>query len=362
MVLDTNNIYTILKKKLADFQKAYIMISEILFEIEKSNADAPGFLQSPDGNHVFYKAIERLVKEGAISPVGKKAGYDGLHQKYRIEKPVKTKNINVLAEIIKIIPVTASSDYYVKNEHDFENDKEIIGTISRFLNQKKGEVITVNERAYELFGDEKFFKGADRSRGETVLKRLGLNYSDMGCTETLEPFFSFQKEGFSNRRGRQIYIIENKDTFWSFKRAVLDKSTRINADMVVYGEGRKILSSFRFMVEHGVDRQNDEIFYFGDLDPEGVNIFCELVAGYPDYNIVPFIEGYSIIFGIGTTKGLMKTPKRQSIKPDCIETFLAAFKPAQVSEIRKCLQGGLYVPQEALSLTKMNELFGVDGQ
>lgn len=54
-----------------------------------------------------------------------------------------------------------------------------IKTINDFIKKDEHEIVTIKERAYELFNDEKFFKGDERSHGEVILRRLGLSYEDL---------------------------------------------------------------------------------------------------------------------------------------------------------------------------------------
>ncbi|MDD3364670.1 MAG: DUF2220 family protein, partial [Syntrophomonas sp.] len=263
-------------------------------------------------------------------------------------------------QIIRSIDPPATIDYYIKNPEEFLADRLVIATFINFLEHKDKDIITVNERAYQLFGDEKFFKGADKSRsqGETVLKRLGLSYAHLGCEDTVEPFFSFQKKDFHLLEAKDVYIIENKDTFWSFKRRILDAPSIIKADMLVYGEGKKIISSFKFMAEYNIDFIRDKFYYFGDLDAEGINIYCELVDEYPDFIIMPFIEGYQAILEIGLNRPPVKTPKQQRIKTKNIARFIKAFDRTWAVKLQQHLEGGFYIPQEALSATAINERFG----
>jgi len=262
-------------------------------------------------------------------------------------------------QIVRSITPPATLDYYIKNPNDFLNDKVIIDTISSFLKQKNKELVTVNERAYKLFGDEKFFKGAgkERSRGETVLKRLGLSFLSIGCEETVEPFFGFQKKDFHSLDSRNVYIVENKDTFWSFKRNIMDSPSIIKTDMLIYGEGKKIISSFKFINQYDVNPQTDVFFYFGDLDPEGINIYCELLDEYPQYRISPFYEGYQVVLEVGLRRGTLKTPKQQKVNKENIARFIKGFDQSWALKLKENLVGGFYIPQEALSAAEMKERF-----
>ncbi|NLD47480.1 MAG: DUF2399 domain-containing protein, partial [Clostridiaceae bacterium] len=201
--------------------------------------------------------------------------------------------------------------------------------------------------------------GDERSHGEAILKRLGLNYSDLGCIDTPEPFFSFYRKDFFSKKEHNVCIIENKDTFWSMKKNVLDSDSSLDIDMLIYGEGKKILSSFQFIEEFGLEPSGDKFYYFGDLDPEGINIFCELRDRYYFYNIMPLCKAYEAILEIGRTRELIKTPKQQRVSENNIRRFIHFFEKPWNLEIERLLEGGFYIPQEALSATRIKERFGI---
>ncbi|MCL6590161.1 MAG: DUF2220 domain-containing protein [Firmicutes bacterium] len=359
--IDYDQLYQKLKSEINSANGKFILLNRLFSAIEGINAGMPVFLQSPEGQAVFSNLIMRLVHDKIITPVGNKPNTRGLHLKYRINKAPPQKDSRLMARIINSIGPPATLDYYLKNPQDFLKDKAIIDTITSFMEQKEKDWVTVNERAYQLFGDEKFFKGGDknRSRGEIVLKRLGLDYSSLRCRETVEPFFSFYGKDFFSGRPRQIYIIENLDTFWSFKKNILDSPSRLKADMLIYGEGKKIISSFKFIEEYSAASESDTFFYFGDLDAEGINIYCELKDKYPQYRIYPFDEGYQAILETGLKRGLAKTPKQQKVDRANIDKFTGMFAPSWALKLKKLLEEGFYIPQEALSAAAMKERFGV---
>jgi len=400
--IDAGELYNRLAGAVDSFKGRFILLEQLHALAERLDGGMPVYLQSPAGMAAFEEAVSRLVAEKILAPVGNKpATPRGLHLKYRIKHNsaglagpagpagsagtagpagmdgiagiagiagpagmagMAGRDAACTAEIIRSIPPPAVLDYYLRNPQDFRRDRAIIDKISSFLRQPHQDIVTVNERAYQLFGDEKFFKGAgkSRSRGETVLKRLGLSYADLGCRETVEPFFSFQSRDFHALAARDIFIIENKDTFWSFKRQIMDKPARLKAHLVIYGEGKKIISSFRFVEEYAVNPQTDRFYYFGDLDPEGINIYCTLLDEYPRYNIQPFVAGYQAVLEIGLAKAPVKTPKDQRLIKENVDKFLQAFEPPWAARIKEHLLQGFYIPQEALSAEEMKERFGVN--
>lgn len=355
-----DEIYKILKKEIGNCHLKYILLNTLHCAVEKYDQEMPLFLQSPKGQAIFSDGLKRLVTEQIISPVGKKPyTHNGLYNKYRILKDLKGKDNQLITEIVRNIALPSAVDYYIKHPQQFINEQEIIKTINDFIKKGDHDVATVNERAYELFNDEKFFKGDERSQGEVILKRLGLNYSDIGCVDTPEPFFSFCRKDFFLRNARNICIIENKDTFWSFKKTVLDSEYTPNLDMLIYGEGKKILSSFRFIEEFEIEPSIDKFYYFGDLDPEGINIYCELRDKYYIYNVIPLLEAYVAALEIGRTHELIKTPKQQRISENNIRRFTHFFDEPWDMEIQKLLEGGFYIPQEALSAARLKERLGI---
>ena len=342
-------------------KKQTVLLKQLHAWAEELDSGMPVYLQSPPGKAAFQQTISELVAAQTLSPMGKKpATPGGLHLKYRIIKEPVAPDAALHTEIIRAIAPPAKLDYYLRHPQDFRRDQPIIEVISNFLRQPEPGLLTVNERAYQLFGDEKFFQGAgrDRSRGAGVLNKLRLEYAHMGCRETAEPFFSFQSKDFHNLSARDIYIMENKDTFWSFKEQIMDQPARIRADLIIYGEGKKIISSFQFVDEYAVQPQKDQFYYFGDLDPEGINIYCLLAEEYPPYNIRPFVAGYQALAQIGLQKAPVKTPKAQRLVKKNVARFLTAFEPAMAAKIREHLFQGFYIPQEALSAQEMKERFG----
>jgi len=354
-----DKIYKTLKNEIDKSKLKYILLDRLHSAVERLDQDMPVFLQSPEGQTMFSKVVKRLVSEGIISSVGKKpTTHAGLHKKYRIIKDSKSKDNALITEIIRNIDLPSAVDYYIRHPQDFINERDFIKTINDFVKKDGNDVVTINERAYELFSDEKFFKGDERSRGEAILKRLGLNYFDLRCVDTPEPFFSFYRKDFFLKDTRNICIIENKDTFWSFKKNALDSDSVFDIDMLIYGEGKKILSSFQFVEEYDIEPYRDKVYYFGDVDLEGVNIYCELRDKYYIYNILPLCKAYKAIIEIGKGHGLIKTPKQQRVSESNIKKFTHFFDQPWDMEIIKLLEGGFYIPQEALSATRILERFG----
>lgn len=171
---DSEKIYRVLKKQVEKWPRTFIPLDSMYAGAEKISVEMPAFLQSPRGQVAFGLAVQRLVTEQGIVPVGKQPyTQQGLHQKYRINRPRIIRDEQLQMDIIRGIRPPASIDYYIQNPDEFLQDRPIITAMVEFLAREEQTMMTVNERAYQLFGDEKFFKGAGKSRSRAdQLKEL----------------------------------------------------------------------------------------------------------------------------------------------------------------------------------------------
>lgn len=317
---------------------------------------------SRTGQSALSEAITKLVSDGVISPIGKKSNLaSGLFPKYRILNKVNAIDHKIKTNILQAITPPASANYYSEHQDEYEEDEPIISVILSILKQPMTQTMTVNELAYRFFDDEKFFKGdpKERSRGEQILRKLKLDYSGMGCEETKEPFFAFRCKNYEALEKKSVLIVENKDTFWTAKRQLLDIRRNPGIDLLIYGEGKKIIQSFSYITEYDIDPNIDVIRYFGDIDPEGINIFCDLKHKYPEYGIIPFIQAYVDTLEIGLSKDLKPVPKRQLVKNQNIEEFIEGFSEIHANKIKEIIMSGYYIPQEALNGMEIERRFGV---
>ena len=71
-------------------------------------------------------------------------------------------------------------------------------------------------------------------------------------------------------------------------------------------KNQKILKSFSFIEEFKINSK-DNIYYFGDIDFEGINIYVSLKNKYNKYNISVFTKGYQKILDIEKTPEKIST-------------------------------------------------------
>lgn len=134
--------------------------------------------------------------------------------------------------------------YYQKNPEKYIQDRKYIRLLSKYLTQNRNLLnysATINERSFEIFQREKFL---DREKGLTLLAHLGLAAEQFNFYETSEPmsYYSHKKETPQN-----FLIIENKDTFYSMRKHLIEKGDTIlglQVGTLIYGGGKGIYKSF----------------------------------------------------------------------------------------------------------------------
>ena len=177
---------------------------------------------TPQNEKILKNEIEKLVQERYIEPQKtSKTNIEGISEKYKI---IKQEDVDVKQEIINLSN-KLKIDYYLKNTKEYQKDKEIINSISKFISESIEGVLTINERSYQIFKNEKLLK-----EREDIIKKLGLTLQDLKCYETYEPFFYYENKEFSKGK---ILIIENKDTFWTIQNAVKTIASAVNENTVV---------------------------------------------------------------------------------------------------------------------------------
>ena len=90
-------------------------------------------------------------------------------------------------------------------------------------------------------------------------------------------------------------ILENKDPFFSMRNYLLNGHTEI------FGAGKGIIRSFQdfdLCAEPYMKHPENTIYYFGDLDYEGIGIYENLAEKFRSrWKILPFVPAYQAMLG-----------------------------------------------------------------
>ena len=134
--------------------------------------------------------------------------------------------------------------------------------LNQYLKNKKKTLqfkVSVNERSFEIWGDEKFIKGGNENRGKNknegrgqgkrILKNLGIELSDLNVYETPEPFVSYI---YDRTAPQNVLIIENKDTFYTVRKYMQEtgKNEILGEKFgtLIFGSGKKVIASFLSLI------------------------------------------------------------------------------------------------------------------
>ena len=169
------------------------------------------------------------------------------------------------------------------------------------LKQPKSQLIVpIKERSLEIFGDE---KRLDALQSTSLFRNGRLNLEhDLQCEIIGEPLG--WRRGPMEAAAQPIIVIENAATWQSYCRL---NSERKLFSAVVYGCGNRFADGTRYLAdifaELGGTRR---IYYFGDLDPQGLLIPQEAsthtqAVGWPA--VEPHLWSYRELLKLGKDHG-----------------------------------------------------------
>lgn len=359
MIYREKEIFKFISNYIKSSKKSYIVLKELYGSIQSSKPTLFKYIMTREGYLQLHSVIQKLCEEGFIIPTKSKDSNGmtpPLKNKYRkVEK--KEDYENTTFEMMNLNQKINIGKFYLKRPKEYINDKKEISIINDFLNNPLGIKLTLHERSWQLFGDEKYLKNpGKKSDGEILLQNLGITLDDLNCYYAYEPFIYFENTGFGKKEKRNILIVENKDTFWSFHNILFDELSTLDIDMLIYGEGNKINSSLQYGEKLGVTAF-DTIWYFGDIDREGLNIFLRLKERYESYDIKLRVELYELLLNlIDIDKTSIAKNKQKPVK-ESLEVFLDGMQYENKARIQEIIDINLYIPQEVLNYEVLSKMY-----
>ncbi len=317
------------------------------------------FIKKPDlAYKEIYDHIRQQLEAGTLKPV-KASGTNGkkpaLYREYWIVEAQEDHSI--LEEELKYgLHPLISVDYYFSHLKMYEQDRVWVQMLSAYLQNGQGALKSresVNERSFEIWNREKFLT---KGPGKKILKRCSLDLDFLNIYETGEPLAYYSH---TRRVPQDLLILENKDTFYSMRRHMLEGTERIlgvEIGTLIYGGGKRILRSFQdfdICVEPYMKEAANKIYYFGDLDYEGIGIYESLAEMFwGRWKIVPFCPAYEkMLEKAARVRELPETKEQQN--RNISGTFFAHFREAERREMLEILERGAYIPQEIINISDL---------
>ncbi|MFG6333006.1 MAG: DUF2220 domain-containing protein [Lachnospiraceae bacterium] len=302
-----------------------------------------------------YNEIIHLLEAGKIRPLkasGKNGRKPALYLEYWLLEEKEDAG-PLLEELrFRLVP-SISIDYYLAHPEVYRQERPWVLMLDAWLrNRKDGRLYpeSVNERSFEIWGREKFLT---KEQGKKILKHCGVSWETLYVYETTEPLSYYSH---TRTVPQNLLILENKDTFYSMRRHLLSGRGAIfgvPVETLIYGAGKGILRSFQdfdLCVEPYMTDERNQLWYFGDLDYEGIGIWENLAnLCQPRREIRPFGPAYESMLGkTERTKRLPDTKEQQNRKIG--DGFFRYFSEETGARMKRILESGTYIPQEILNI------------
>lgn len=296
----------------------------------------------------LYRFIQIALDEERLKPVlnsGSNGKKPALYQKYHIITSIENEE-QLRNELLYQLHPRLKNDYYLNHLTQYNEDRLAIMKLSVFFQNQADclkQQTATNERSFQIWQQEKFLA----QEGSRLLKNVGLSIADLNIYETAEPLAYFSA---SKITPQNILIIENKDTFYSLRKHLIEgHETIFNVPIktLIYGGGKKGIKGFQHIkgsVEPYLLHEDNHFYYFGDLDYEGILIFERLCA---HFYCEPFIPAYEAMLKKATNLQLPKTKEKQNRNIE--QTFLSHFE--QREKMLAILEDEHYIPQEILTMS-----------
>lgn len=333
-----------MKSIILDFLKDHKNKTVSLIEIEKI---LPGNIEYIN----FANTINDLVDMSILSPVKKHKTNNKkipLANTYRINKSYFREELinEIVSYQLKLNSNINLQGYFSLDEKTWEGDLPYIKKVDLYL-KKEGlpkEEVTAPERSYQITGNEKWI---DENGGREILERIGL-LKDLKISPMPDPLmFAINKSKICGPKEHIHLIVENKATFY----ALIDDIENTSFTSLVYGAGWKVLGGiFGFEKQLGLTDRDNKIYYFGDLDFEGISIWHGLNERRP---VILGVKFYEYLLKKSCSYG----KENQVSNKKAIDNFLLNFNNSSKEKIMNTLNKGGYYPQEGLNKEELQAIW-----
>lgn len=294
----------------------------------------------------LYEAVRPHLESGLIVPV-KSAKCNGIaatpvFEKYRIvpdERPAHA--------ITELHPQLVSTTYLERHPEICDKFWPNLLALSSWLREGPHERdVTLRERCWEVFGDEK----ASDSKGlcRCVRHASGIELRELLCVLDDEPEDLPFAMAPHVAHPAHVVVVENRDPFLAIRRHLLAGGGGVfgtPVDAVVFGRGNVVrqaggASLARALASMGAAR-DAEVLYWGDIDREGLTILVALCnAGLAK----PHVRAYECMLAAAIHPPRPSPDGRELPMPD----LTGVFEDALAREIAAIASAGLLLPQEVL--------------
>lgn len=306
----------------------------------------------------LYSIVKKLCEQGNLVPV-KSSGLNGnknypMHMKYKI---VFSDDIAEIKKEIGVLhPKLLENGYLKKHTDRYIQYRKEIQDLNSFLFQNNDLSIPVSkkERSFEIFNEEKMLENSDFM---TTLAKIGMNDNTLAFYET--PEYCFHDYIPVKKDNMTVLILENKDIWFNLRRMMFENSASVifdtKIDGVLYGEGRKITGeNFLSQYSEFMNCSNIRYLYWGDIDREGLNIYCSLLRKSCSCSISLFVPAYEKMLELSMNRTIPDSCDERNIMDD-YSSIISLFSPDCQELLKKSLGDNKRIPQEIISFRWLKE-------
>jgi hypothetical protein len=305
----------------------------------------PGGMEYAD----FAGSIQKLMEDEVLLPIssqGTNQAQPPLPIKYRIHK--RTMQADFFEEIRKrqlsLHPTINIECYFKGSEAQWNREQAWLDRLEAYLTAYglPTTEASVWERSYEIMGDEKWIRDGG---GGSFLQQVGV-YEKLRIVEIAEPLmFSLNPDRIHDTHCYHL-IVENKTTF----DALADVLPETDLLTLIYGAGKGFLNSITQLEKQlHLETVRHTLYYFGDLDLEGITIWYLLNQRRPVPLALPFYQAL-------LSKEFHQGKENQRRDAKAYEQFVQCFAGAEQGKIHNLFDKQGYYPQEALSIQELQHM------
>lgn len=234
--------------------------------------------------------------------------------------------------------------------------------------------VSVQDRAYEIWGDEKALGPGNSSTSmDRLLSNIGITRDDLNIVVYGDHAFPCLVNADAPS-GSKILLSENSCTFDAVHRLLMTHRAvdvfGASVSGVIFTNGTAVFrhtaddSSMgaylkRMLCHFGIDPA--ATLYLGDIDPEGLNLMRQVTDVF---GIEPHLGAYEAMCTLHAARSADGLPEQSfpstQHAPHDIDAFYSQLSPIAATEARRAIENGIRIPQEILTTPLMRSVMGCE--
>lgn len=289
----------------------------------------------------FRPAVAALLKDGSLTAV-RTGGVDfsGLPRRLKRVPARLFASVPVIQDEAIRLALSERLDfsfYYEQPLAVWQADLPYIEKLSAWLARGIGETISLQQRSWDIFADEKYLLGP----GAGLLKRLGLTTADLGICDQPDPLMMAVQPARLQQPVCHHLVVENKVPYGRLAPHLAEGQLT----SIIFGCGWKIAANLDLLPQQcGCPHARHVVWYFGDFDWEGLRIW-QAAASSKTVEVRLAVPFYEAFLAYEAPQGKANQQREEAVWPP----FAAAVGESRAPVFRDILDRGCYYPQEALT-------------